>query len=275
MFGVPSHCPDMPGNYSQARDFFEARRAKTNDYRTIPGFRNTEVRIIERPAAGAPAYAVKLYATDIIIYYPDGRVFLDAYDSATTNMRRNDAGMPEIRTASAMGIPKKDYLEWNARWDLRSQKYPYGLPACDLLLGPHGDVEEIDGKPAADFLEGVRVPKPDAQKLRRSLVRRVRKLLVPYCQALDAMGGDVINFDFDLSDCEELLSWAYDGVDKAQLVVDFVEAHQDWYRFNCLGSTMKNLQRALGRLQPGQNKHDRDLWDWEMVRPEDLAKVIG
>ena len=272
---IATPCPEMPRSYAEAKRFYEGRRRQHDTFRSLRN--NTEVRIINR--LGEPAYAVKLHATDIIIYYPDGRVFLDSYDSKITNSRRDDAAVPTIRSASAMGIPKRDRLEYEYRWDIRQTgKFPYGLPALDLLLGPDGFVEEIDGKPIDQFVEHVRVPIPEAQARQKKVLGRARQILTPWCRAQDAMDAPVHAFECDFSDFDALVSDVDSGMDADARVAEFIQQFaytMDVWALRKSHQTMDFLRAAIAKEQPANQKHDRTLWKWAPVRPADLAEVLA
>lgn len=261
---------DLPRNYQEAKAFFEARRFKGRDWRRTKK-NATEVRRIGR-TVGEPAYAIQLYATDIIIYYPDGRVFLDAYQSNTTNDRRWEAGFPAIRSAKSMGAPKADRIEDQQRWDIRETgRFTYGLPAADILLDPHGRVEELGGVPIDQVTEHVLVPVKIEQKKRRRVVKRVRELLGPQCQMLDAMDAVTREFYFDAEDAEELVTAVDDGGDQSALVAAFMERHtRDPALTTTTGMSCCELEATLNRLLPSNCKDDLDLWLNKTIHPSEL-----
>lgn len=278
MFGVPTS-QVIPRNYREARDFFEARRHKHNNYRRLP-CGNTEVTLYGWVGED-PIYSIKLYATDIIIYYPDGSVKLDAYDSVTTNSRRIDAGAPVIRGAKAMGVPKADRLDHETRWDITCGLYPYGIPAVEIVLDPQGRVSLIDGVPEAEYTEHVVVPDVEAQKQRRRVLRRTRQLLTPWAQAIETIHGNAREvsgiWSFDGMDLEMWLEaidkGKYESEDAA--IERFVQ--QYWtgaYRWDAK-PPLKALDGELTKLQPGKNKLDRQLWDTVEVHPSKLPELLG
>ena len=164
---IPRPCDGMPKNWLAAHDYFTGRRDKHKLYRKLAV--NTEVRARFMRDFDLPSYGVWLYNTAIITYLPDGSLELDCYESNTTNLRRDDAGMPTIRSAASMGVPRPKFLEHDRRWDFgrtrftdMADMYPRGLPPFDLEIDAEGVVTHLRGEPIERFTEGVpwRYPRP-------------------------------------------------------------------------------------------------------------------
>ena len=275
---------DIPKNWLAAHDFYTARRFKGNRYRNIGG--NTSV--VQRGWQGnAPIYAVLLYITDIITYYPDGSMDLDAYKTKTTNARRDDAGKPTIHRAVNLGMTaaKANRLEDETRWSFHgrgiTERFPYGLPARDLKLDKNGHVTHIDRCPIDDFKEGVLMPIKDAQKERRRVLRRTRELLKPWAVMTEALGqSGYFDFDFGLAgcaDCEAFIRAA--EIDEAEAIHEFIGAHwtsgvnaRGWVQhFPPVGA----LEVRIRHMQPAQNHSDKTLWRMEYVHPSNLDELLG
>jgi len=278
MFGIPTS-QIVPRNWLEAHDFFEARRFKNNDYRNLP-CRNTSV-YHRGYRDGEPVYAIQLYATDIITYYPDDTVELDAYDSATTNSRRDDAGAPRIRSATAMGMgmtkAQSDRMEYDKRWDVWDKRFPYGVPAVDMKLDAQGHVTHLDRRPVEEFREHVMVPIPEAQKARRKVLRRTRNYLRDWCHAVAEMNPDEGGYwEFDEMDMESWLAAIDKGeyATEADAVAAFVDNH--W----CGGCPMLNspdkaLEAQLKVFAPAADKRDRSMWKAVPVHPSQLGEYLA
>jgi hypothetical protein len=223
-----------------------------------------------------PAYEVWLYSTPIITYLPDGSLELDCYESRTTNSRREDAGMPTIRSASAMGVPRPKFLEHGVRWDFgrtrftdMAQLYPRGLPPFDLKIDAEGVVTHVRGEPIERFTEGVRVAIPEAQKERRRLVGQARKLLTPWCFLVEATAGERGTWDFDADDLRVAFSKGQAAHQQKWLIdKHWVDGATNNVAYPYEPSVA--LMHATCRLLPSTNHHDKTLWRWEQVRPTDL-----
>lgn len=277
MFGAPTS-QSIPRNWVECHEWFEGRRHKDRDYRKL-GAGNTTVwhRGYQNDK---PIYGIQLHSTDIITYYPDGAYDLDSYDSHLTNSRRDDAGAPVIRSARAMGVPKPYLLDCDRRWDLRgaNQLYPYGVPARDLKFNSTDVLTHIDGVPAAEYKELVRVPDKEAQKLRRRVLRRTRALLKPWCTATEQLGDEVGEWGFDLMDLEMWL----EAIDKGEFDSDeaaagaFIEKFWSTSKYSWRNQTPAfALDAELNKLQPSHDRTDRMLWDTVEVHPSDLPKYLG
>ena len=227
-------------------------------------------------------YSVRLHHTDIVQYRPDGTVKLEAYHSVTTNSRYDDCGMPVIRTANAMGIPKADRLEcasgrWAFTWfsETLRERYPYGLPSEDIEINAdRTEVLTIDGVPASEYKEAVRVPIPDKHRERRSVLARTRALLKPVCQLLE-VDTEMLRFEFDEMDAEILLRDAAAG-DADEVVSTFMDQHTYSHPLwtTPVNPPVKALEAQLRKLQPSVDKFDNRLWTDLMVNPADLPKEL-
>ena len=271
---IPRPCDGMPKNWLAAHDYFTNRRHKHNLYRKLAV--NTEVRARFMRDFDLPAYEVWLYNTAIITYLPDGGIELDCYESNTTNSRRGDAGMPTIRSATAMGVPRPKFLEHGVRWDFgrtrftdMAERYPRGLPPFDLKIDAEGVVTHLRGEPIERFTEGVRVAIPEAQKERRALVAQARKLLKPWCLLMEAATDVRGTWDFDADDLIVAFSKGTTSDQQKWLIdkhwVDGATKFVVW-----ANSPIAALGDALKPLNPSANHHDKTLWRWEQVRPTDL-----
>jgi len=274
-FGATAPLTTMPKNWLAASQFFNNRRDTYKNYRRLTP--NTEVRCGGYPRGfDEPTYEVWLYNTAIITYYPDESINLDCYDSATTNSRREDAGMPTIRSATSMGVPRPKFLEHERRWDFArtrwpamADKYPNGLPAYDLRVNAEGVVTHLRGEEIERFREGKRVAIPEAQKERRRLIKQARKLLTPWCFLMEATTGARGTWDFDVDD----LRVAFSKGQAAHQQKWLIDKH--WVdgatKFLLVAKPpIAALAYRLTRLAPAQNHHDKTLWRWEQVRPEDI-----
>ena len=273
-FGTPASMDSLPKNWLAAHDYFTGRRHKHNNYRRLSD--NTEVSARFMRDFDLPSYEVWLYNTAIITYLPDGGIELDCYDSRTTDARRDDAGMPTIRSATSMGVPRPKFLEHDRRWDFgrtrfpdMAEMYPRGLPPFDLKIDAEGVVTHLRGEPIERFTEGVLVAIPEAQKERRALVAQARKLLKPWCLLMEAATDVRGTWDFDADDLIVAFSKGTTS-DQQKWLVDkhWVDGADKFV----VGAKppVEALAYMLTRLAPAQNHHNRTLWRWEQVRPTDL-----
>lgn len=284
MFGTPTSMA-LPRNWARAHAFFEGRKFKERRYRNTERG-NTAIHHIgfwPMPEGELPVYSVRLYATDIVQYRPDGTVKLEAYHSATTNSRYDDCGMPVIRTAKAMGIPKADRLEYaSGRWyfgwfsSALREKYPYGVPSVDIEINAdRTELLTIGGVPASEYKEALRVPIPDKHRERRSVLARTRALLKPVCQLLEVGNGQYLRFQFDELDAEILLRDAARG-NADEVVSTFMDQHTYSHPLwtTPTNPPVKALEAQLRKLQPSVDKFDNRLWTDLMVNPADLPKEL-
>jgi hypothetical protein len=264
----------MPKNWLAAHDYFSNRRHKHNNYRRLSA--NTEVRARFMRDFDLPAYEVWLYSTPIITYLPDGGIELDCYESRTTNSRRNDAGMPTIRSAASMGVPRLKFLGHGRRWDFgrtrftdMAEMYPRGLPPFDLKIDAEGVVTHVRGEPIERFTEGVLVAIPEAQKERRRLINQARKLLKPWCLLMEAATDVRGTWDFDADDLRVAFSKGTSS-DQQKWLIDkhWVDGAVKYTASSYEPSVA--LMHATYGLLPSTNHHDKTLWRWEQVRPTDL-----
>ena len=273
---IPRHCDGMPKNWLAAHDYFSNRRDKHKLYRRLAV--NTEVRARFMRDFDLPAYEVWLYSTPIITYLPDGGIELDCYESNTTNSRREDAGMPTIRSAASMGVPRPKFLEHGMRWDFgrtrftdMAEMYPRGLPPFDLKIDAEGVVTHLRGEPIERFTEGVRVAIPEAQKERRRLVGQARKLLKPWCVLMEATTGVTGVWDFEVWDLPKLDGLAEScELDNSGALAEVLNDHwTQGTRWNSV-PPVAALERELTQFLPAQSEACKTLWRWQQVRPTDL-----
>lgn len=261
---------DLPKNYEQARQFFEGRRDKANHHRTVGN--NTQVW--ELAGQGEPCYSIKLHQTHIIIYYPDGRVELDNYDSPVTNDRRHNAGKPTIHGITGLASGKVNRLLVDRRWVVRNAHYdlPYGLPAdMALMLNPDGSVRDLE-----HIKEYVWTPRVEDQRQRKALIRWARKTIKPVVesmQALEAFSRGIAGWAFAAADLEVLRD---DGTEGA--IAEFIDKHLEVEtRWAFVPDPAEALETALRDLTPSAQLNrwrGDELWDKVSVRTIDLPKYL-
>ena len=271
----------VPRDWHEAHSFFTARKYKTRDYRALECV-GTEVHRLGDDV-DRPVYSVRLYYTDIITYYPNGDVDLHPYVSDTTNRRREEAGMPTIRSATAIGVSKgkANRLKHSYRWwgvhAPHGERFPYGLPAVDIRLDANRRVTHVEGRPAHTSTEAVRMPILEAQKERNTVLRRTRKLIAPWAQAVDALNADQLGlWTFAVADLEELVEQARNGAGKDKAVAQFVQKFcaPPPYNTYAPASVTSALNERLKDLTPARNTHDQKLWRTEYVLSTKLKEVL-
>lgn len=276
----------IPRNYAEAKRFFEDRRFKYRNFRTVAN--NTDV--VELYGEGPNAYGIKLHNTIIITYYHGGEVAMDNYDSYTTNSRRTDAGKPVIRSASSMGVPKDKRLLMNRRWDVGHRAdgvdLPYGLPADRPLL--FDSTGSIVG--AAELTEEIWVPRVEDQRERKALLRWTRKHLlsvVHSMEQLDAFPPGLAEWGCNASDLAGLKAkWeeAKCVGQRSVVLANFIDRELEitpmahgipFHVAYSLGQRLKALtpSAALSSRTPFSNP-PAELWDQKTVRCADLPLYL-
>lgn len=271
---------DVPRNYAEAKRWFDGRRDKHRNFRNLEGTQETSVRCYEQEGTSTE-YAIRLYATDIITYHEDGRVWLDNYDSNTTNDRRDRAGMPVIRSAqSTVGRSKAERLVVKERWAFYGGPVG-GMPAdSDLALDSTGTAM-FD----PESTEGVYVLDETAAKERRALVKWFRKDAVPLIVAKSALGDhSFINWAFTAEALRELqlVATQYGLISGAfakhlDAFIKGRSAFVGFKRTDGLGPTVTEdaLRIRLSELAPAKNMGEEGLWNLVQVKTVDLAEVLG
>lgn len=252
-----------PANYDQALSWFSERRDKSINARKVCG--NTVLRAIG--GDDRPPLAVRYYSTDIITYYPDGRVELDPYFTDSTNARYDAAGQPTIGYCPERKLRPRLYCE--QRWIFRgpaSLVYPLGFPAKPIRLDAKGMVTHVqqgnDWTPVAEFTETVCVPSASAHKARKAQLRLVRKLVGPWAVAQSRLAGAMGRWEITAKDLERL---AADPTEEGAM--EFIKS--SWEPKQCSRPASLALEVALARLIPSKCTDDKAMWPRVDVHPSD------
>lgn len=201
-----------PKNYQQAITFLRERRDKRAVSRVLSraGYeiRDQVYARTDNPTeidTGTPVVCFRLYATDIAVFYPDGRIEVNGWASNLTDNRLRDMRLPTLLGSSnvshQLGTKARLLLDHDRMWGGCGDfvdKYPLGVPGRQVVLRRTTDCTngfgsypfELAVHPNSYVLvDAVKVPDMDSKRRFTRSKKALLKVLRNYVRMFEALHG--------------------------------------------------------------------------------------
>ena len=175
-----------PMTHEQALEYLRGRKFKGYTYRAIShgreGLRDSIVSYAspQEIDTGTPPVAFRQWNTDIATFYPDGRIEVEGFESATTDSRLRDMRLPVLRNLSRLKVGVKEVLVYDHNRmvfeDANASTYPLGLAGSRVVIyrRPGGDVVPPEHNETTEYVWSFH--ESDGRSFMRSKLAGVRVL---------------------------------------------------------------------------------------------------